>query len=52
MLAGWILVVAAIILLPSAAARNSFVAAGFAVEILGLILFARSHIAIRREREP
>jgi hypothetical protein len=41
---GWFLVLAAIILLPSAPAQTGFALAGMAVEILGLILVVRSHL--------
>ena len=48
LLAGWVLVLAAIVLLPSAAAAcMAFVLAGIAVEILGLVLFARTHLPPR-----
>ena len=42
--AGWILVLAAIALLPASIARTAFFTAGLAVEILGLVLFVRSHL--------
>jgi hypothetical protein len=48
LLAGWGLVLSAVALLPSAGARVSFVIAGLAVELLGLILVIRSHLAPRR----
>jgi hypothetical protein len=48
MLAGWLLVLAAIIILKSPPARGAFVLAGIAVESLGLILAFRSH-SIPRE---
>jgi hypothetical protein len=41
--AGWALVLAALAILPSTAARTGFVLAGLAVEILGLVLIARAH---------
>lgn len=44
MLAGWILVLAAIVLLDSLPSRTAFVLAGIAVEILGLVLLARAHL--------
>jgi hypothetical protein len=47
---GWILVVAAVILLNQNAARGGFVLAGVGVEILGLVLVARSFIAPKAER--
>jgi hypothetical protein len=47
---GWMLVLAAIVLLKSGAARSGFVVAGLAVEALGLVLVARSFIAPAPER--
>jgi hypothetical protein len=44
LLSGWLIVVAAVILL-LANARAAFVAAGIAVELLGLGILARSHLA-------
>lgn len=41
--AGWIIVIAALLLLPSAASRVAFVLAGVAVQVLGLVLAVRSH---------
>jgi hypothetical protein len=45
LLAGWILVTTALAILPTGAARPAFVAAGLAVEGLGLVLAVRSHLA-------
>jgi hypothetical protein len=45
--AGWIIVVAAVILLPAAASRNIFVLAGIGIEMLGLIIALRSHAVLR-----
>lgn len=44
LLAGWLLVLAAIVLLPSQAARVAFVFAGIAVEVLGFALVIRAHL--------
>jgi len=44
---GWIIVLAAVVLLASATPRGCFVAAGLAVEILGLVLAARTYIVVR-----
>ncbi len=44
LLAGWLIVLAAMVLLPSAAVRAAFVTAGIAVEILGFALVARAHL--------
>jgi len=49
LLAGWVIVLAALALLPSAMFRVVFVAAGVAVELLGFALLARSHAAHPRE---
>lgn len=43
--AGWIIVVAAVALLRLLSAQELFVAAGCGVEILGLVLIVRSHLA-------
>jgi hypothetical protein len=48
--AGWGIVVAALFLLPSPAPRMSFVLAGIAVQILGLVLAIRSHRILDLER--
>ena len=47
---GWILVLSAVILLKQEAARAGFALAGIGVEVLGLILVVRSHIAPKPER--
>lgn len=44
LLAGWAIVLAAIILLPSATVRATFVLSGIAVEVLGFALVIRSHL--------
>jgi hypothetical protein len=44
LLAGWLIVLAAILLLPSMAARASFVIAGMLVEILGFGVEVRAHL--------
>ncbi len=51
MVAGWILMLAAIIMLNSLPARTAFSLAGLAVEILGLVLLARTHIPKRKKRD-
>ena len=48
--AGWIIVLAAVVLLPSAPSRASFVLAGIAIEVLGLALVVRSHLIPREAR--
>ncbi len=47
LLAGWFLVLAAIVLFASSSLRTAFVLAGFSVEALGLILAFRSHLIPR-----
>lgn len=48
--AGWVIVVAAVLLLPSARSRSAFAWAGIAVEVLGLVLALRSHRALDPEK--
>ena len=50
LLAGWGLVLAALVLLAADTPRVSFVLAGVGVEALGLVLVVRSHLVPRRER--
>ena len=50
LLAGWLLVLAAIVLLPAPALRFGFVLAGIGVEALGLTLTIRSHLIPREEK--
>ena len=45
LLAGWMIVVSTLPLLPSLGVRAEFVLAGIAVEIMGFGLVARSHMA-------
>lgn len=51
LLAGWLLVLTALVLLPGAIGRTSFVIAGFAVEMLGLALVVRCHIPAEVDQE-
>jgi hypothetical protein len=44
LLAGWALVLSALVLLPAGIAQNAFVAAGLAVEAMGLVLAVRAHM--------
>ena len=50
LLAGWMLVLSALILLPGGGARVAFLLAGIGVETLGLVLAFRAHLLPRRER--
>ncbi|MGA3292494.1 MAG: hypothetical protein ABSE45_00785 [Candidatus Acidiferrales bacterium] len=51
LLAGWGIVLAAVVLLMAEAPRAAFVLAGTGVEALGLALVIRAHPAPRGERE-
>lgn len=44
LLAGWLIVLSAIVLLPSVSVRAAFAMSGFAVEILGFVLVIRAHL--------
>jgi hypothetical protein len=50
LLAGWFLVVSAVVLLALPISRAGFVLAGIAVEALGLIFLFRSHAIPREEK--
>jgi len=50
LLAGWFLVLAAIVLFAAPPLRAAFVLAGIAVEVLGLILAFRSHLNPREAK--
>lgn len=47
MLAGWGIVVTAVVLLRSEVSKTAFVIAGIAIEALGVVLAARAHIPAR-----
>jgi hypothetical protein len=49
LLAGWIIVVSALVLLASPPARAVFVLAGVAVELLGLVFVFRFHLIVGEE---
>ena len=51
LLAGWLLVLAAVVLLAAPASRTCFVLAGLGVEILGLFFVFRAHSPLGRERD-
>ena len=51
MLGGWIIVLAAIALLPAGASQASFVLVALGVETLGLTLVFRAHLIPSRERK-
>ena len=50
LLAGWGLVLSALVLLGSGVARSAFALTGVGVEALGLTLAIRSHLVPRKER--
>jgi hypothetical protein len=50
LLAGWLLVLAAIVLLASAPSRAVFVLTGVAVEALGLTFVIRSHLILQEDK--
>ena len=47
LLAGWSIVLAAVILLAPGAARAVFLLAGIGVEVIGLVVVFRSHLYVR-----
>ncbi len=47
LVAGWLLVLAAVVLLPAAAPQAAFALAGVGVEVLALVLVFRAHRARR-----
>jgi hypothetical protein len=49
LLAGWFIVLAAIVLLSSPPSRAGFVSAGIGVECVGLTLVVRGHLISREE---
>jgi hypothetical protein len=51
LVAGWAIVVGAVVLLPSAGGRVGFVLAGVVVELLGLALTVRAHLVLQMEGE-
>jgi hypothetical protein len=49
LLAGWLLVLAALVLFAATSLRVAFALTGFAVEVLGLALAFRAHLIPREE---
>lgn len=47
LLSGWVIVLSAVAMLSPLAAKGGFVAAGLALEIVGLALVVRAHLAPR-----
>ena len=50
LLAGWAIVICAVVLLASTPQRAGFVLAGIGVEALGLVLAVRSHLVPSEDR--
>jgi hypothetical protein len=50
LVAGWGIVLAALVLLATGVGQTCFVLAGVGVEVLGLVLVIRSHPILRSER--
>ena len=50
LLAGWVIAIAAVILLASLELRTAFVTAGVGIEIFGFVLAARAHLTPRGNR--
>lgn len=51
LLAGWFLILAAMVMFPAAPARSVFVAVGIGVEGLGLGFAFRSHLIAREDKQ-
>jgi hypothetical protein len=51
LLAGWIIVLAAVALMGSAAPRAAFALAGAGVEVLGFGLLVRAHMPLHGDRQ-
>jgi hypothetical protein len=51
LLAGWGIVLSAVVLLVEGAPRVAFVLAGVGIEIVGFVLVVRAHPVARSERE-
>jgi hypothetical protein len=50
LVAGWVIVLAALVLLVAMTPRSWFVLAGLGIEGLGLVLVIRAHIVLRGEK--
>lgn len=51
LISGWVIAVAAVVLLEAARLRMAFVLAGLAVQALGVALVFRSHLILDEERQ-
>jgi hypothetical protein len=50
LVAGWMIVLAAVALLKSVPLQTAFILAGMGTELVGLVLAIRSHVAVRTVR--
>jgi hypothetical protein len=50
LLAGWLLMLSALALLARGGPRSAFLLAGLGVELLGLVLFIRSHLRPKEDQ--
>lgn len=50
LLTGWIMILTAIVLFPSATPRSWFAVTGVTLELLGLVFVFRSHLELRKDR--
>jgi hypothetical protein len=51
LVSGWLIVLAALVMLQTFLQRAAFIAAGFGTEILGLILLANAYTAAERRQK-
>jgi hypothetical protein len=51
LLAGWLLILSALALLALSGPRSAFLLAGAGVELLGLVLFVRSHLTPKEDSD-
>ena len=48
LLSGWLIVLAALVMLPAFVQRAAFIAAGVGIEVLGLVLLTQSYTSMQR----
>lgn len=51
LISGWLIVLAALVMLQALAQRAAFIAAGFGTEILGLALLTNAYTALQRRQK-
>jgi hypothetical protein len=51
LISGWLIVLAALVMLQTLVQRAVFIAAGFGTEILGLVLLANAYTALQRRQK-